>query len=345
MLYVGLDAHKATSQVTVMDSGGNVLRRKRIVSTPMAVRQALAGYDEPLKAVLEASYCWAPMYDWLDEVADEVVLAHPLKVRAIAEARIKTDKIDSETLAHLLRSDLIPRAHASSQDVRARRRVLRQRMFLIRLQTMVKNRIRALLVQHMSEQPRVSDLFGKYGRDWLRRVQLPDPDGLLLKEDLELLEFLQHEISKTNRLIAELAQGDKAVQFLASVPGIGVFLSVLIRWEVDIIERFRQAKKFASYTGLVPSTYASGNRIVHGRLTKQGNKWLRWAFVEAVSPAVRSSACLHSFYQRIKLRRGVKDARIATARKIAELVWTVWTERRCYQERLPKSLRTATEER
>jgi transposase len=104
------------------------------------------------------------MYDWLDKVADEVVLAHPLKVRAIAEARIKTDKIDSETLAHLLRSDLIPRAHASSQDVRARRRVLRQRMFLIRLQTMVKNRIRALLVQHISEQPKVSDLFGKCGR-------------------------------------------------------------------------------------------------------------------------------------------------------------------------------------
>src|SRR5207249_6316546 len=87
---------------------------------------------------------------------------------------------------------------------------------------------------------------------------------------LGLLEFLQQEISRTDRLIAELAQGDEPVQFLASVPGIGVFLSVLIRWEVDIIERFRQAKKFASYTGLVPSTYASGNRIVHGRLTKQG---------------------------------------------------------------------------
>lgn len=113
MLYVGVDAHKSTSQVTVMDVYGNILQRRRIASSPAAVRQVLSSYEEPLRAVLEASYAWAPMYDWLDEVADEVILAHPLKVRAIAEARIKTDKIDSETLAHLLRADLIPEAPAS----------------------------------------------------------------------------------------------------------------------------------------------------------------------------------------------------------------------------------------
>ena len=83
----------------------------------------------------------------------------------------------------------------------------------------------------------------------------------------------------------------------------------------------------------MPSTYASSNRVVHGRLTKQGNKWLRWAFIEAVTPAVRTSPALACFYQKIKLRRGVKDARTATARKLAELTWTVWNEQRCYIER------------
>lgn len=334
MLYVGVDAHKSTSQVTVMDANGNILQRKRIPSSPTAVRGVLSSYEEPVKAVLEASYAWAPMYDWLDEVADEVVLAHPLKVHGIAEARIKTDKIDSEILAHLLRADLIPRAHASSKVVRACKRVLRQRMFLIRLQTMLKNRIRALLVQHVVEQPKVSDLFGKSAQDWLRKTKLPESDGQLLQENLGLLDFLQKQIARTNKFIAQLAQGDEAVRYLASVPGMGVFLSALIRWEVDSVKRFRQAKKFASYTGLVPSTYASGNRTVHGKLTKQGNKWLRWAFIEAVSPAVRSSQHLRSYYQRIKIRRGVKDARAATARKLAELAWTVWTEHRCYEERL-----------
>ncbi len=106
-----------------------------------------------------------------------------------------------------------------------------------------------------------------------------------------------------------------------------------IRWEVEEIERFPTAKHFASYTGLVPSTYASSTRMVHGRLTKQGNKWLRWAFIEAITPAIRNSPSLACFYQKIKVRRGAKDARAATARKLAALTWTVWHEQRCYQER------------
>lgn len=332
MLYVGVDAHKMTSQITVMDETGKVVRRRRVFSTPTGIHEVLGGYREPMKAVLEANYNWGPMYDWLAEIADEVVLAHPKKVRAIAEARIKTDRIDSETLAHLLRADLIPQAYAPSKDVRALKRVLRQRMFFVRIRTMLKNRIRALLSQHAVVLPEVSDLYGKAGLRWLRELALPDLDGRLLHEDVELLDVLQERIVATDSFIAKLAAEDPAVSWLASLPGIGEFFSVLIRYEVDEIGRIREAKKFASYTGLVPSTYASGERMVHGRLTKQGNKWLRWAFIEAVSPAIRRSPYLRRYYEHIKARRGAKDARTATARKLAELAWTVWTERRRYEE-------------
>lgn len=116
MLYVGVDAHKATSQITVVNETGSILKRAKVASTSSAFQQALSGYDEPLTAVLEASYCWGPIYDWLDDLTEEVVLAHPSKVRAIAEARIKTDKIDSAILAYLLRADLIPRAYAPSKE-------------------------------------------------------------------------------------------------------------------------------------------------------------------------------------------------------------------------------------
>jgi hypothetical protein len=133
MLYVGVDAHRETSQITVMNEAGQVVKRERVSSSLEGIREALGGYGQPLKAVLEASYSWGPMYDWLDEVVEEVVLAHPGKVRAIAEARTKTDKIDLEILAHLLRADLIPKAYAPSKDVRAVKRVLRQRMSLVRV--------------------------------------------------------------------------------------------------------------------------------------------------------------------------------------------------------------------
>ena len=333
MLFVGVDGHKNTSQITVMDAAGKILKRQRVLSTPEHFRQSLAEFSGPMKAVLEASYCWGPMYDWLDGLTDEVVLAHPSKVRAIAEARIKTDKIDSEILAHLLRADLIPRAYAPSKEVRAVKRVLRQRLFLVQLRTMVKNRIRALLTQHSVELPKLSDVFGKSGVAWLEQVELPKPDDCILREDLQLMKVFAEKIASTERLIEKLAAGDEAVPWLASLPGIGKFLSVVIRWEVDDINRFQEAKKFASYTGLVPSTYASASRVVHGRLTKRGNKWLRWAFIEAVTPAVRTSASLRAQHQRIKIRRGAKDARTSIARKLAELAWTVWTEQRCYEQR------------
>jgi transposase len=173
VLFVGVDGHKNTSQITVMDAAGTILKRQRILSRPEQFRQSLAEFSEPMKAVLEAGYCWGPMYDWLGELTDEVVLAHPSKVRAIAEARIKTDKIDSEILAHLLRTDLIPKAYAPSKDVRAVKRVLRQRLFLVQLRTMVKNRVRALLTQHSVELPKLTDLFGKSGLVWLHRWNCP----------------------------------------------------------------------------------------------------------------------------------------------------------------------------
>lgn len=333
MLYAGVDAHKATAHVTVMDETGKIMRRQQIPSSSAGVHEALGDYKEPVKAVLEASYTWGPMYDWLAELADEVVLAHPARVRAIAAARIKTDKIDSQTLAHLLRADLIPAAYAPSKDVRAIKRVLRQRLFFVRLQTMVKNRIHALISQHVVERPKVSDLYGKVGLGWLRQLPLPVLDRRLLDEDLELLETLKKRVAATESLITDVVAGDEIVTWLVSLPGIGAFLAALIRYEVDTMDRFPTAKKFAGYTGLVPATYASAARVFHGPLTKQGNKWLRWAFIEAVTSAIRVSPGLRRHYEQIKTRRGAQDARVSTARKLAELTWTVWTERRRYEPR------------
>lgn len=334
MLYVGVDAHKSASQLTVVDELGEVVDRKRVASTGAALAGALEGYGgEPMKAVLEAGYGWGPIYDWLGEVADDVVLAHPTKVRAIAEARIKNDRIDSEILAHLLRADLVPEAYAPSKEVRAVKRVLRQRMFFVQLQTRVKNRIRALLAQHSLELPGTTNLRTKKALVWLKdEAEIPEPDASILRGDVALLEALKEREKGTEGLIEELAADDPAVRVLRSLPGIGVFLSVLIRHEVGDVERFPSAKKFAAYTGLVPSTYASGDRVKYGKLTKQGNKWLRWAYVEAVRPAMVCSPYVRRNYERIKRRKGSVDARVATARKLAELTWKIWKEGRCYEE-------------
>ena len=333
MFFVGVDAHQKSCHLTVVDDSGAIRGRIRTASTRVALQSALARFEGPKRAVLEAGWGWGPIYDWLDEACDDVALAHPRKVRLIAEARVKTDRIDSEALARLLRADLVPTAYAPSAEERALKRLLRQRMFCVRLQTMLKNRIHALLGQHSVTKPALSDLFGSAGMAWLRTLRLPQPDGAILVRDLELLGQIREHIGGSDKLIAHLAAGDEAISWLRSLPGIGAFFSVLIRWEVVDIGRFASPKKLASYAGLVPSTYASGERVVHGRLTKEGNRWLRWAFVEAVSPAIRRSLWLRGYYRRLRARRCAKDARVATARKLLGLAWTIWTERRCYEER------------
>jgi transposase len=333
MLYAGVDHHTKTSHFTICDSAGNVLKRKNLPSSKTAIAGVLSQFDDEIKVVLEAGYNWGRMYDWLDELADEVVLAHPMKVRAIAEAKRKNDRIDSETLAHLLRADLIPEAYACSREMRAIKRVLRRRMFLVKLRTMLKNRIHSTLSQHDIEKPRVTDLFGHEGRTWLETIELPKPDNELLSGDLSLLDKVVRHIDDTEDLIERLSKHDQVVSRLRSIPGIGTFFSVLIRYEVGDMSRFPAPEKFASYTGLVPSTYASGSKVHHGRLTKQGNKSLRWALVEAVTGAIRVSPQLRAFYERLKKRKGVKEAQVATARKLAEIVWHVWTEERFHEIR------------
>ena len=334
MLYLGVDHHMKTSHLTVTDESGQILKRKGIATRQDELLKALEEFEgEPIKAVLEASYSWGKMYDWLGEVADDVILAHPQKVRAIADARIKTDTIDSETLAHLLRADLIPEAYACSSETRAVKRVLRQRMFLVRVQTMFKNRIHATVNQHDLSRPKLSDLFGAQGMRWLSSIDLPYPDNMILSEDLRLLSEVRERISATEGLIKDLSRGDQAVKLLKSIPGIGDFFSVLIRYEVGDITRFRLPDKFASYTGLIPSTYSSGEKTFHGKLTKRGNKYLRWAFIEAVRPAVMTSPELRAYHDRIRRRKGAGDARVATARKLACITWYVWTEQRLYEIR------------
>lgn len=333
MLYAGIDAHKRNCQMTLLDQHGTLIRRCNFPTTPEGFQAAFADIDQPVKAAFEASFCWGKVHDLLDDVADEVVLAHPAHLRAIAHARIKTDKLDADKLAHLLRGDLIPAAYAAPKQTRAAKRVLRQRMFYVRLRTMVKNRITSLISQHHLKPPAVSDPFGLKGILWLKEQCLDGADQDLLASDLTLLDELKGHIQHTEHLIAKLAQDDPAILWLQSLPGIGKFFSVLIRYEVDRIDRFISAAKFASYTGLVPSTYASADRLTHGRLTKQGNKYLRWAFVEAVHPAIRGSEWLQRHYLRVKNRRGGKAATVSTARKLAELTWTVWREKRCYEER------------
>jgi transposase len=199
----------------------------------------------------------------------------------------------------------------------------------------IKNMIHAVLARNHIEDKEfkeLSDKFGKKGRQYLRSLKLKGNDTKILNEYLDLLEVVEAKIKGAERLIRLTCQQDDICQLIKSIPGIGDILAVTIRYEIDDIDRFMSAGKLCSYAGLVPSTYSSGNRTYQGKITKQGNKWLRWAMVEAAQRAPMSEAWLKAVYNRIS-KKGGKIARVAVARKLLEIVYRIWKEQRPYYKR------------
>jgi transposase len=287
---------------------------------------------------MEACWNWGWLYDLLGEVpqVEEVILAHPYKTRLIAEAQIKNDRIDARVLARLLRGDLVAQSHAPCAATRARKHLLRQRLFWVRLRTMLRNRTHAILDRQRGlERPQLKDLFGPRGQGWMQSVQLPaEGDRPLLAQDLEVMGLLTAKVKELDQLIGQSQSPEE--KLLESVPGIGRIFSSVIATEIDGIGRFATSAKLCAYAGVIPTTHASGGRVFHGRLLWQCNKWLRWALVEAGWSAIQSSGYFGSIYRAAR-ERG-KNANVAVtcvAHRLCQILWLLLTEKRPYTETLP----------
>ncbi|WP_216365588.1 IS110 family transposase [Sphingobium sp. SA916] len=334
--HIGVDYHKAYTHLVVQDGGGKVLRSGKVKNDPRSLAGFLSPYLENSHAVMEASRNWTVMYDWLDELCDDVILAHPLKVKAIADAKIKTDKIDATILAHLLRADLIPESYVPCEAARALRQALRERIFFVRLRTMVKNRV-VTIFDRYPEQTRalreMSDQFGKIGRGQLELLSVSVIDREHIDRALAFIDDINQRIRESEKTIRCFSKDNADVKRLKTIPGVGEFFARLIAAEIDDISRFRSAKKLAAYAGLVPSTYASGGKCWNGRIIKAGNKWLRWAFVEASIPAMRAEPALKFDYERLKATKGANRAKVIVGRKLLTIAYQVLRDQRDYERR------------
>ena len=333
MLYAGVDTHKKYSRVVVTDNLGNQVARASLANDLDSFSNFFLKLGESTRAVVEAGRNWGIIYDMLDELGTEPTLANPLKTRAIAEAKIKTDTIDAHTLADLLRANLIPKVYVPSKQVRAQKDLLRQRLWLVSIRTMVKNRIHHILDRNHVAMSYHSDIFGKAGREELSRIDIPAPDNLLLKAHLEILDHIQEQVGNSEQWIRDAVADNPGMAILRTIPGLGKVLAPLVVMEIDDIHRFSSPGKLCAYAGLVPSTYASGGKVRHGRLISSCNRWLKWAFVEASWVAQRTSPYCHNYYERIKKRKGTNSAATALARRLCEITWYCLTDNRPYEER------------
>ena len=276
---------------------------------------------------------WGYLYDLLHEIEQvaDVTIAHPFKTRVIAEAQVKTDKLDARWLAELHRVGLIAKSHASSQDARRRKELLRQRCFFVRQRTSIRNRIHNLLGgQRDLRMPQVSDVFGKKGMEALGKIEFDKPHHrLMLDQDLAIMRELNTHIKAAQAAIADDFKGNHDYELLLSIPGFGPTLAAVVACEIDGIDRFSTAKKLLGYAGLVPTTSSSGGKTYHGKMMRACNKWLKWAFIEGAWVAVGCNAYFGGIYRSAKARgKKANTAITIVASRMATIVYRMLTERR-----------------
>jgi len=341
--FIGIDYHKRYSVFHAVDCDGRDLAKGRIEHhSPESFVHLVKRWQRP-RVVFEATMNWHWLFEVLETAmpAGHITMANPGKTRIIAEAQVKTDKIDARILAQLLRVDLIARVHIPARPTRERKEVLRQRCFFVRQRTMLRNRIHRLLGgQHDLQLPQVSDIFGSKGMGFLEKLKLPDPAGMLLKQQLALLKSVKEHIKADETALEAMMSARPEQAFVQSIPGMGPILAAVVVNEVDMIARFTSAQKFCGYAGLCPSTSSSGGKTYNGRLMRHCNKWLRWAFVEAAWVAIGCSPCFGDIYKR-KRANGKKanTAILCVARRMARIAWQLLTQSRVYEIFPPPQLR------
>jgi transposase len=335
MISIGIDHHKKYCQVVAMRENGEIVWEGRVPTRREGLIQIKAALPvgEPVQSVLESGRSWGITYDILEDLGLNPVLANPYKTRLIADSYIKTDKLDATAQAVLLRLGMTPTIHVPTRDRREQKSLLRHRLWLVKSQTVIKNRVHDLLDRLHVDVPPRSDLFGAHGRAWLKALVVPEMHQHLLQSHLKLLGEIRDQIRETEQWIDRVLSDHPLRELVDSFPGVGKILSALMALEIDTIDRFPTASRFASYSGLVCSTYSSGGKTYHGGLIPSCNRYLRYAFIEASWTAVQVSPYFRSFYERLKKRKTASVAIVAVGRKMAEIMWVCLKNKRKYQEK------------
>jgi len=338
--YIGLDVHRREIEACVLDEAGSRLHRQRFDAT----REAIEGFASRWisaedQVALEATGNSWGVVEVLRPLASEVVVSNPLLTKAIASAKVKTDKVDAAVLAQLLRCDYLPRVWEPDAATRSLRRLTSRRTSVLRGRTAAKNRIHAVLAERLIPLEG-HELFGPVGRQWLAALELDEESRCLVDMDLRLIDGVDEEVRRLDEILFRRGHGDERVKLLMTLPGvsIGVAQGLIAAW--GSIERFADPAHAASYLGLVPVTKQSGDRCYHGPITKAGNGHARSMMIQAAQHLATEPGPLGAFFRKIAKRKCWNVAVTATARKMAEIAFLMLKNREPYRYAKPTQVET-----
>jgi len=331
MLHVGLDLHKRFSTVATMDESGSILHEDKLYHDDRGrLTEFFGNLAGKAVVTVEATRNWYWLYELLEAQGVAVKLAHTRKVRLIAEARLKSDKIDPRSLAQLERTGFLPEAYIPPQAVRDNREHLRYRLTLVRLRTGLKNKVHALL-DKLGINHEFADLFCPAGRRFMDQLQLRPVYQEELTNYLALVDDIERRTVAATRDIKRRLKPDHRAELLMTIPGVGHLTAYLLLNEIGDIGRFESPAKLCAYGGIVPVVRQSADHRWQGHITREGNRYIRWALTESACKAPSKDYALGSFYRRLAARRGPLKARVAVARKLLVAVWHVLTDEEPYK--------------
>jgi transposase len=318
---IGLDVHREFAEVAVWEDG--VVRSAgRVAATPEALRLFADSLCDQDEVAIEATCNTRAIARLLEQHVGRVVVSNPMKTRAIAEAKVKTDKVDARVLAELLAANYLPGVWIADDETQALRRQVARRAHIVRQRTRLKNRVQSILHRNLIPRCPAADLFGRKGRAWLAEQDLPLDERQAAEALLRQLDFHGEELKLIDAELARVALGREEVKRLMTIPGIDATVALSIVAAVGDFRRFSSPDKLVSYLGLNPRVRQSGGQPAsHGRITKHGRAHARGMLVEAAWAAAKTPGPLHAFYERVRSRRGMQIAVVATARKLAVLCW------------------------
>ena len=346
--WFGIDLAKRESQISVLDADGVQIETKRFATTRECFLLIAAELREGDTAALEVTTNSTSIARLLrGNSKARVIVSNPIKTKTIAQAKIKTDKIDARVLAELARVGYLPEVWLPDEDTEALRQFITDRVAYVRRRTECKNVIHSVLHRNMVHQER-SDLFGTSGRRWLENIVRGEGIKTPVPElDRMRIGSLLNEIDRIDALVADLESViasyvalrphlKEQMDRLLSITGVNLVVASSLIGTIGDITRFADKKKLAAYFGVVPSTYQSGDTSRNGRITKQGRAEARWLIIEAAEILRRSPGPMRALYSRIQRKRNHNVAVVAVARKLVELVHHLLSNKEDYVYKLPR---------
>ena len=329
MRTIGMDIHRSFAQVAILEDGA-ITRQLRVelVHEPLVAFAKTLSLDD--EVVIEVTGNSAAVERLLRPHVKRVAVANPRLVRAIAYARVKTDKVDATTLARLHAAGFLPEVWVADEDTYNRRRQSAERAGVLAQVVRIKGRMKAILHANLIP-PYKGHLFGKAGQRWLDALPLPPEERGMLQRLMVELERVSHQLTEIDKVVAQQALDDPRALRLMTIPGVSSIVASTVLASIGNIARFPSPDKLSSYFGLTPRIRQSGDHPArHGRISKQGNSDARKMLVEAAWSAKTAPGPLRAFFNRVQKKRGAPAAAVATARKLAVMIWHILTSGKDY---------------